>query len=161
MQDTIQISGIGPMIVPEGVAAWPPAPGWYAVFALVCLLLIFFLGRFARSWRSNGYRREALRQLESIRNLASEQVLAVDIASLNRLLKITAMNHYTRERVASLSGKQWLEFLNSNCSGSNFTTAPGNLLADSGFQAPTQLNITPDQWTGLLEETKRWIRKHQ
>jgi len=160
MQDTIQISGIGPMIAPEGLAAWPPAPGWYAVFALVCLLLIFFLGRFARSWRRNGYRREALRQLESIRNLTSEQVLAADIASLNRLLKITAMHHYSRERVASLTGKQWLEFLDSSCSRSNFIAVPGSLLADSGFQASAQLNITPERWTGLLEETNRWIRKH-
>lgn len=160
MQDSIHISGIGPMIVPESLAAWPPAPGWYVVFAIVFLLIATLFGFYLRSWVRNRYRREALRQLESIRYLASEQVLAAHIISLNRVLKITAMHSYTRVKVASLSGNPWLEFLNDSCSASNFTVSPGSFLADSGFQESSRLSIMPEQWFGLLEEAKRWIRKH-
>jgi len=160
MQDTNHISGIGPLMVPEEVASWPLAPGWYLVIALVLLPLVFLVLRFLRSWRRNEYRREALRQLEGIGKLDTGQVCSSQVAELNRLLKISAMHRYTRERVASLSGEPWLEFLGASCSGCDFTHAPGSLLKDSGFRGGGQLDITAEQWTGLLIEAKRWIRKH-
>lgn len=152
MQDSIQISGLEPMISPSGVAAWPPAPGWYGAFALVLLALLILTIRSIRNWRQNEYRRKALKHLAMIN--------PVDIAAVNQVLKITAMHHYTRARVASLSGKAWLEFLSGSCASTDFTCEPLNLLGNAGFLESGKVNISPYQWKVLTSAAEVWIRKH-
>lgn len=161
MQDSIQISGLEPMIAPEGVAFWPPAPGWYGLFAIVILALAYMAYRIVRQWRRNRYRREALMQLTRIREDGAQEPRPVDIAALNHLLKLTAIHCYTRERVASLSGKPWLEFLSESCSKSDFNLAPGNLLGDAGFLESGKFLVSRDQWMDLIAEAETWIRKHR
>ena len=161
MQDSIQISGLEPMIAPEGVAFWPPAPGWYGLFAIVILALVYIAYRIVRQWRRDRYRREALRQLSRIREEGALELRPADIAALNHLLKLTAMHCYTRERVASLSGEPWLNFLSESCLKNDFNIAPGNLLGDAGFFASDKLFISKDQWKGLITEGETWIRKHK
>lgn len=160
MQDTIHISGIGPLITPEEVAAWPLAPGWYVLSALIFLLWVFLVFRFVKKRKKNAYRREALRQLEKIEKLEQSQVYPADLAHVNRLLKITAMQTYTREKVASLSGHAWLEFL-SNSSPCDFTVAPGNLIEMSGFQHSGKVHISSDQWSKILKEARLWVQEHR
>lgn len=55
----------------------------------------------------------------------------------------------------------WLEFLSDSCSPCDFTVAPGNLIEVSGFQHSGKVHISPDQWSKLLKEAKRWIHGHR
>ncbi len=140
------------MIAPEAVASWPPAPGWYLVFALVFIALAILVFASVRKWRRNLYRREALQQLEKIG--------PGNLGTLNSLLKTVAMSRYSRERAASLSGTGWLEFLGETCRGVDFKETPGNLLASAAYMNAEQEAVTEDQWKQLTSHASIWIRKH-
>jgi len=65
-----------------------------------------------RGWQ-NRYRREALRQLAILSE--SQQ-----LAALPHFLKVTALQAYSREQVAGLSGQEWLDFLDAHCEDVSF-----------------------------------------
>lgn len=161
IQDTLHITGLEPLIAPESVDLWPPAPGWYVIMALAFVAIGFLVITQIRNRRKNVYRREALTALRTLGSSNGDRMDSKQIASLNRLLKITAMKHYPREQVASLSGEDWLRFLNLSCKKVDFTASPGELLATTGYQDPEGVDISRDQWNHLMENIDYWIRNHR
>src|SRR5271167_5027887 len=82
--------------------AWTPQTiGWYVLFAIIGLAFVWMTIHWIRKWFANRYRREALRELAL---LPAEQ--------FSTLLKRTALAAWPREKVASLNGEAWLNFLN-------------------------------------------------
>jgi len=94
------------IVLPSPVDWWPLAPGWWVAFAVLGLLLLSLLLSVWLHWRRNAYRREALRELEQAR----------DIATVAILLKRTALAIYPRDTIASLNGERWLEWLDHSAS---------------------------------------------
>jgi len=161
IQDSIHITGLEPLIAPEGVALWPPAPGWYVIMALAVVAIGFLVITQIRNRKKNMYRREALSALRKLKTSFGDHVNSMQIETLNRLLKITAMKHYPREQVASLSGEDWLTFLNLTCKKVDFTASPGELLATTGYKDPKGVEISRDQRNHLMENVEYWIRNHR
>ena len=54
------------VIAPPPVPWWPPAPGWYYLFAFVLVLLVVLTIRGIIRWQHNRYRREALAEWRAI-----------------------------------------------------------------------------------------------
>ncbi|PTB88804.1 hypothetical protein C9927_03170 [Pseudidiomarina aestuarii] len=82
---------------------WPLAPGWYVVGALTLILLIISVWLLIRRWRQRRMQRLALKELA--------QQTATDPATVTALLKQALLAYYPRERVASLQGAVWWQFL--------------------------------------------------
>ena len=61
MSDPGSLQNLNDIVLPDAVAWWPPAPGWYAVLAVLLALLLWLSFRALRAWRRNIYRRQALR----------------------------------------------------------------------------------------------------
>ena len=161
MQDTLQINGLEPIIAPDPVSFWPPAPGWY-VLAVIALLLVFYgVYLLIRKYQKNLYRRLALQELATLELNTNSQQIAQSIASLNTLLKRTALAGYPRDKVASLSGKDWLAFLEKTCPTLRFTDSPGKLLAEIAYIKEGADNIQNKDWQELLSMCKQWIRHHR
>ena len=57
--DPASLQNLNDIVLPEAVSWWPLANGWYYLFGVLLLLLAWFAYRMIRSWRRNGYRREA------------------------------------------------------------------------------------------------------
>lgn len=94
-------------IVPAAVVDWmPQTVGWYVLAVALGIVLSRRLFRAWRQWLRNRYRREALRRLDAI---AAQTALS--LPAINALLKTTAMVAASREEVASLTGKAWLNWL--------------------------------------------------
>ncbi|MEN8227803.1 MAG: DUF4381 domain-containing protein [Bacteroidota bacterium] len=160
MQDTIHITGIEPMIAPEGVPFWPPAPGWYILAGLLMLLLVSLTYRWFRQRKRNRYRVTALQQLREIERSAGDAPDQTALIALGRLLKITALAVYPRERVAALTGKDWMEFLAENCSGAEPGDVIESLLTRETLQPPGETKIDTGDWKALLSFAEHWIRHH-
>lgn len=151
------LAGLRHWHLPEPIAWWPPAPGWWllAVAGVIgAVLLVHWLWR---RYRRAGVGRAARRELAAL-----EQTLAAGgdarrySADLSRLLRRLALVRYPRERVAGLSGRAWLEFLDATGGEGGFTQGAGRLLVEDAYRPETQ-----PQDTHALEElgqlAARWI----
>lgn len=125
----------------------PQTMGWYVVFALAGLVIMWVMVRGIRRWLRDRYRREALRELAL---LPPEQFSA--------LLKRTALAVWPREKVAALSGDAWISFLNETAGGRLFDRAPGNRVEDLALRRSALSSSDEQELRGLAEE---WIRRHR
>ncbi|HEY6412156.1 MAG TPA: DUF4381 domain-containing protein [Edaphobacter sp.] len=120
--------------------------GWYVVFAIVAILLLWFAVHLVRRWIANRYRREAMREVAAAR---PEQ--------LSELLKRTALSAFPREKVAALSGEAWLKFLDDSARSDLFGHAPANRIEELALRPAT---LTSEDEAALRHAGVTWIRRH-
>ena len=142
--------------LPDPVGWWPPAPGWWGLM-LLCLLLLAVI----RTWI--GYRRRGRLKLHSLILLqqlvarfeqsGDEQRL---IADLSVLLRRVAISVFPRRQVASLTGVEWLRFLDQSLTPGGtdkaFTEGVGRILLDAPYKPACR--VDRDALIGLI---RRWI----
>lgn len=147
--------------LPDPVSWTPQTVGWYVLAAVVVVLLVAASSRWWKRWRANRFRRQALAELVEIEGHLAEPASRPDaLRRLPELLKRTAMSAYGRERVAELSGRAWLEFLNSDLRKPLFEGARGELLDDLAY-APTAYlaSISAQDANDLGTAARQWIRR--
>lgn len=128
--------------------AWTPQTvGWYVIFALLAVLLLWLAVRCARRWKANAYRREALREVEQ-----------VPMEELSALLKRTALAAWPREKVAPLSGAVWLQFLSETTEARLFDSAPANRVEEIAIRTVTLSDTETEQ---IRRAAAEWIRRHR
>lgn len=142
--------------LPEAVGLWPLAPGWWLLIALLLGALIAGGVYLRRRHKSNDFKREAIRQLHQLAAIREQDSLAY-VQQLNALLKQTALTVHPRADVASLSGQQWLLYLDqhSNNDDNHFVDGVGQCLAD----APYRPQLATEQLLGLQQLAERWIKQ--
>ncbi len=140
------------VVSPETISWWPQTVGWALVAGALVLLAGYRGWRRLVHWYRNRYRGEAIAKLNQ---LAASGDTAAEV---NRLLKLTALAAFSREEVASLSGEQWVRFLNEQCPAPVFDDAQRELLALAAYTGRTV-----DQAAGraLLQASLAWVRQHK
>ncbi|HBO11672.1 MAG TPA: DUF4381 domain-containing protein, partial [Halieaceae bacterium] len=97
------LEALHPLRTPPPVDAWPPAPGWWLLAALL-LAALAALGFLAlRTWRRRAHLRAARRELAALRARFADDPAALTAAT-NALLKRVALARYPRRETAALSG---------------------------------------------------------
>lgn len=101
------------VITPEPVGLWPPAPGWWLLGILLCILIGVSIFALWRHRRQNRYKKFALAELETIKRNDDKYSNALLAQALSAVLKKTALSAYphSRHRLAALYGETWLDFL--------------------------------------------------
>lgn len=128
--------------------AWTPqTPGWYVLFTVIGILIIWLVVHFIRRWFANRYRREALHELTLI-----------PPHEFSALLKRTSLAAWPRAQVASLSGESWLAFLNQSSGEKLFDHSPANRVEEIALH-PEALSSEDEQT--LREAVADWIRRHR
>ena len=143
--------------LPEAISWWPPAPGWWLLFALLLAVvaLCFFL---IKLWRRGRLRREARMALQQIQISYKQQQDGVRLATdLSVLLRRIAISRYPQTEVAALTDSQWLTFLDQGIAKSKaaggFSQGVGQVLT----VAPYRPNVEIDA-EGLLSLCQTWIQ---
>lgn len=162
LQGTAPLQQLRDIHLPAAVGWWPPAPGWWLLLfaALTSAIALLFWLRNHR--RKNRYRRLALQHLHTLRDhwrQQERQQTRDDSAltqAINRLLKQTALAAYPRQRVAALTGADWLLFLDSGLKQPRFSEPELRALA-STYQATPQ-TIRAE---ALFDASEYWIRRHR
>jgi hypothetical protein len=90
---------------------------------------------------------------------AAEQIGAS--AELPTLIKRVALSAYPRERVASLTGEQWLAFLDQTGHTDAFTKGAGRWLARLAYEPQLTGSISTTELNGLRTAVRDWIVRHQ
>lgn len=149
-------STIGQLIEPESIAYSFNTLGWYLVFGLLVLLVLFVAIRQYWKYRKNAYRREAVTQIKDFIQQKNENL----VFELNELLKRMTIMLYGRKKVASLYGLEWFNFLvstsnkQSSVSTENFNEFTKALYNNS-------YELTETQKTELAEFAILWVENHR
>lgn len=139
---------------PEAVPWWPPAPGWYVLMVLIIVGLLWMGWRVVRRWRANAYRREAARLVDCVADRGT-------LDELPEIVKRAALLAFPRSEVASLSGDEWLGFLDGTLGSTGFTTGSGRLFADLAFSRDGGSGLTQEESQTLINLAKRWVNGHR
>lgn len=143
------------VVSPQAINWLPQTTGWWWLGAVLALLLLRSLWQRLRVWYHNRYRREAQRRLQQLSPDATGPDLALKV---NKLLKLTAMAAYSRERVASLSGQEWVDFLQQQTAAPVFSEQQCGTLAAGMYRAQPLDNANGQN---LIKASLEWVRDHR
>jgi len=102
----------------------------------------------------------AIQMLTQLENLTLNNPKQIHItAEISILLRRVALHYFPREKIASLSGKEWLEFLNYSGHTTQFSEEMGQLLIESPYcknnnNNLSKLFIITHQWLKTLSKRK-------
>jgi hypothetical protein len=143
--------------LPDPVSYWPPAPGWWVVAAIALAIIATTAVLTYKRYQRNAYRREAASKHNIINQLRVDGDKRGYHQQLNNLLKHTALTIDEREAISSLSGKDWLQFLDRSANTSAFTDGAGSILANGPYQSI----VDEGDLSALHQLAELWIKEHQ
>ena len=76
-------------------------------------------------------------------------------------LKVTALQAYPRQDVASLSGENWLAFLDKQYAGTAFSEGIGRKLLAVAYLPQEQWQLSEKDSEALIRMSRLWISKHR
>jgi ABC-type nickel/cobalt efflux system permease component RcnA len=150
------LAGLIDIPLPQEARLWPQTWPLRIAIVLIVALAVWGIWRFVHRYRANRYRREALSELDRMRQTpdAAPDRLA---AQLSLLVRRTALAVFRRETVAPLTGTAWLAFLDRSYGGEEFSRGVGRWLVSAPYQ---QTAPGRDELNALRSLVDRWIRVH-
>jgi hypothetical protein len=142
------LQNLNPIVMPDPVGWWPLAPGLQVLLAVLALGMGVLAWRRWLAWRDDRYRREALRELASM----------TDLALLPSLLKRAALSAYPRERVAALHGADWHRFLDESAGLDRFATGCGATLDRLAYGGGAADEADAQ---ALRDAARAWLQRHE
>ncbi|MDP0588990.1 MAG: DUF4381 domain-containing protein [Candidatus Endonucleobacter bathymodioli] len=145
-----------PNQLPDAIGYWPPAAGWWFVAGSLMAIILLVLMVIVNHRRKNRYRRTGLKQAKRVfhnyTNHGNNRLFAHDC---NRLLKKVALHIFPRQDIASLNGKEWLDFLYRSSGNEEFKSVTAEALGANRFKPDQEPDVTQ-----LHPLTISWIKKH-
>ncbi len=140
--------------LPDSLAWWPPAPGWWLLPIALLLLSMAIRWVWKRLARKTAV--HAARRL--LKNLGGENDTLQTLTDLSALLRRTAMSIDTRGKVAGLQGSAWLDYLDRSLPEQPFKLGVGRCLADAHYRPslPDDVDIP-----ALIALCERWLKQQE
>jgi len=159
--DPASLQNLNDIILPASVGWWPLATGWYVLFGISMIILAWFSYQSIRRWFADRYRRAALNELRSIEEgIRSAAKRDSSLRQIPILLKRTALSAYQRDQVASLSGKDWHDFLNTTLRTPVFSESISSILDKLSYTSGDLSSVDSQAVTALLNASKKWLQHH-
>jgi len=136
-------------------AFWPPAPGWWVVALLLIAILVLSTLWLLRRYRLYRLKVDIMDEIESLSTCSTENTEEFT-AHLSMLLRRIALRRYSRERVAPLTGSDWLRFLDETGGNGDFEHGIGQIL-EVGPYRPQTSELPAEE---LLALARRWAKQN-
>ncbi|RKF20359.1 DUF4381 domain-containing protein [Alginatibacterium sediminis] len=143
-------------VLPETISMWPVTLGWKVLLLLGILVAAYLLVKKILLWRSNQYRRDALKALTNLDSLPTLQALGL----MNHTLKHAACIAFSAEKVASLHHAPWLDFLNQT-SPNEFVTPVTQQWQAALYDPRACKTISANERQQLAELARCWLKQHE
>jgi hypothetical protein len=137
-------------------ALWPPAPGWWLLAVLLIALLAFGSFWLLRRYRAYRLKCQIMDELDTLSNSNINSNKEDFLVNLSILLRRIALRRYSREQVASLTGSDWLRFLDATGGDGDFEHGIGQVL-EAGPYRPHNRELPAE---ALLALARRWIQQN-
>jgi hypothetical protein len=139
--------------LPEAIGWWPPAIGWWLLAVFIPLLIVLFYWFYKRLTRKTAIK-AAKKNLAAIKeNTALDNTQK--LRELSKLIRRVAISITPRTEVASLTGRQWLAFLDKSVTGAPFSDGCGQLLAEAPYRFTPSTELEISQLISLCED---WLK---
>ena len=149
--------------LPPDPSLWPPAPGWWILLALACVL----------GWRGVIMRRRWLAERNTRKMIHDARDLLYDIrrrhqggaaleqiaAELSVLVRRIALTLRPRTEVAGLCADAWLDFLARSASNENFRSEAGQFLLEAPYRRSASLPSGAAQAEQCFALVDEWIER--
>jgi len=143
--------------LPDAVSWWPPAIGWWLLVIIITLLAygIYKFIQIKKQQQKTAYRKIALKELSQIKIKFANQPASIEcLRAISHLLRRIALSYLPREKVASLTGTQWVSQLNHLAQEASFTNNHTELLV----HGPYKQHFDFDQ-KELFSSCENWIKQ--
>ncbi len=135
---------------------WPPAPGWWVVAVLVLILLAWTARIALRHYRLHRQRQRLLTMLDALAR-PDGTLTPQALTEISTLLRRLALMRYPRQRVAALTGAEWLCFLDESGGTDRFSHGPGQVLATGPYQPTLPTDV---DFAALSTLVRDWVKKN-
>ena len=156
MNDPLQLP-LKDIHLPSVPGWWPPAPGWWILLGLMIIIAVLYYCWYLRKQRIKGSAVHLAKlELESLQSdFQSHQDARKFIADLSILLRRLSISAFPRTETASLTGEDWLLFLDDCMQSTSFSVGVGRILLD----APYKREIEEQELSPLVELCGQWIEQ--
>ena len=141
----------------ESPGFWPPALGWWLLLAVLLMLLGWlFIKVKSKLKQKNLQQQQKKVLLDKLALLENnlEKTPNKAIAEINTLLRQYAVNYYPRAKISSLTGLDWLHFLDKSGNTQGFSKGAGRILLDAPYRATTPQNFNQNEFITLV---RKWL----
>ena len=144
--------------LPPPISWWPLAPGWWMLIFAGIFAFIYLTRILMQRYRSNLYRRQALKKLSLI-ILNSQKCNTEKLALTMELLKQAVGSAYQGDHFNSQNNKDFILFLKNSCSKPCFTEFSTDLeislYSNQDDQRDNELLLET-----LVDDSKTWLNNH-
>ena len=144
--------------LPPPISWWPLAPGWWILIFAGIFAFIYITRTLIQRYRSNLYRRQALKKLSLI-ILNSQKRNTEKLALIMELLKQAVGSAYQGNHFNSQNNKDFVLFLKNSCSKPCFTEF-SNDLQISLYSNQTDQRDNELLLETLVDDSKTWLKNH-
>lgn len=141
--------------LPPDIIWWPLAPGWWILIALLASLIGIGVWKWLHHRRTHAYKRQAQSELQALKSQYSDNP-NLYCQQLSQLLRRVALMSFPQQQVASLTGHDWLSFLDKTGKTTAFMQGAGQELITVGLQGKNNASIEV-----LHSLSTQWIKNHQ
>lgn len=143
---------------PEPISWIPQTIGWHVVLLFILYFVTKKVVREYLKYKRNAYRREAMSWLSSLAAKPSSNQLA-QMGQLPALLRKTAIIASGREEVASLTGKEWENWLDKRCTKTSFANDCKGLINKLAYTDGSEVSKTDTE--KLQKHIGLWVKHHR
>lgn len=156
--------------LPDAVAFWPLAPGWYWLAGLLLAATALLLLCRYLTWRQNSYRRNSRAQLQQLSSQQAQQLPS----QLRRVLQLSCaqpeplcrrINNFLRRRKTSVIDRElWLDsnfsFLNKTSTSALFSDEQLQQLQHLAYRPLPHSQLADNEFDCLRQLSLRWVSEH-
>ena len=141
--------------LPAQVSFWPPAPGYWIFTAAIVFAVLVTVYLYQKRKRNLLLALKLARdELSRFEDDFISQSNHVDLArNISALLRRLCISLYPRTETASLTGKEWFEFLDRRFNGANLTNDQRRILVET----PYRQQVSRSDVEFLLSYCRDWI----
>ena len=145
---------LSPVIAPDAPTWWPLAWGWWAVIvtAIILIALVFFIVK--RRKNNQQAKQEALSYFSN-----SQSPDGLSPSEAQDMVRQAALSYFPREKIAGLSGDDWLKFLDAQLAKPLFVAKQPQwqqaLYQDAALMNDNQKKAQQQ----LVDDCETWLRK--
>ena len=136
---------------------WPLALGWWLLMALILSVIVWLFFVIRKYLLIRKHKRllfDELALLEEKLKVSPDKNL---VTETNVLLRRIALAYSPEASIASLTGSDWLDFLDESGNTQNFTKGAGRILIEAPYRSGQLENYNGEEFIPLI---RSWIQKN-